>query len=63
MTGLTVRLPRLAERGEDLGMLISRLLAKHDPGGAVTLHIRAARALFDYEWPMNVREQESLLRR
>ena len=62
MSGLTLRLPRLADRVEDLGLLIRALLVKHAAGAAVPgLHVRAARALFRHAWPLNVRELEKAL--
>jgi sigma-54 dependent transcriptional regulator, acetoin dehydrogenase operon transcriptional activator AcoR len=62
LSGFTVHLPRLAERREDLGMLISTLLARHAPAGsAVRIEVEAARALFRHAWPHNVRELERSL--
>jgi len=60
LAGHRVTLPPLRERREDLGLLIGAVLARIG-GGAVTLHPRAARALFAYAWPGNVRELEKAL--
>jgi sigma54-dependent transcription regulator len=60
ISGLTVRLPGLAARREDLGLLVRALLrrAGHDD---VTLAAPAARALFRHDWPRNIRELEKTL--
>ena len=63
---LSVRLPPLRERGEDLGILIDHLLAIVAKGtelGAVEIAPEARRALLAYDWPGNVRELENVLRR
>jgi transcriptional regulator with AAA-type ATPase domain len=63
LTGLTIRLPRLAERREDLGLLINALLRRRAfSAEVVTATPRftpgAAQALFAHSWPLNVRELE-----
>jgi transcriptional regulator with GAF, ATPase, and Fis domain len=60
ISGFTIRLPPLRERREDLGLLIGEILKRHtsDP---VEITTAAARALFTYQWPMNVRELEKCL--
>jgi DNA-binding NtrC family response regulator len=59
LQGLTVRLPPLCERREDLGLLIASLLGRLAP--AATFTPAAARALLSYSWPQNVRELELAL--
>jgi DNA-binding NtrC family response regulator len=61
MSGLTVRLPRLEHRREDLGLLVGALLRKHGEAASPSLHMRAARALYRHGWPLNVRELEKAL--
>ena len=63
VSGFTVHLPPLAERREDLGMLVGSLLARLAPGVGERLRFdgEAARALFAHEWPLNVRELERCL--
>lgn len=63
LTGFEVRLPPLRERLEDLGLLVRDLLRRLAPEHAadVVLARRAARALFAYRWPQNVRELEKCL--
>jgi transcriptional regulator with GAF, ATPase, and Fis domain len=59
LSGYKVALPPLRERREDLGILIAALLER--AGGDVKLTCRAARALFNHRWPLNVRELEKAL--
>ena len=51
-------LPPLRHRKEDIGLLIHDLLAQQLGGAArgVELERRAARAIYAYEWPNNIRE-------
>ncbi len=55
LTGLIVELPPLAERREDVAILVAALLRSAGAGTA-TLTPDAARALFLHDWPDNVRE-------
>lgn len=61
--GMTLHLPPLRERREDLGILIGSLLQRLAPKQAASLvfHRKAARAIFRYRWPLNVRELEKSL--
>ena len=60
--GLTVRLPPLRERREDLGLIVAKLLPRITPKAVdVRLSRRAARALFLYPFPHNIRELEKAL--
>ena len=63
LKGLTLVLPPLRERREDLGLIVRALLGRHlGPGAKPAAFSReAARALFLYRWPMNVRELEKAL--
>jgi DNA-binding NtrC family response regulator len=61
LAGFTHTMPPLAQRREDLGMLIGALLARHASGASPTLRPEAARALFAYSFPLNVRELEQAL--
>ena len=56
ISGFTLRLLPLRARREDLGLLIGELLRPEIP-----LTPAAARALFAYDWPLNVRELEKCL--
>ena len=63
IAGFEVTLPPLRERREDVGMLIAAVLPTTcaEPE-RVTLSKAAARALFRYSWPQNIRELEHALR-
>jgi len=63
LRGHELRLPRLASRIEDLGLLIAALLARIEPHGPRRRLARAAaRALFAHPWPFHIRELEQTLR-
>jgi DNA-binding NtrC family response regulator len=59
--GLTVRLPPLRERREDLGLIVSTLLRRMPEVDRVRLSRPAGRALFQYAFPHNIRELEKAL--
>jgi DNA-binding NtrC family response regulator len=63
IAGFEARMPALRDRIEDLGILIAAMLPRvcaHPE--QVTLNRAAARALFRYRWPLNIRELEQALR-
>lgn len=62
---ITLYLPPLRERSEDIVPLANFLLAKHQTPAASTPPITAAlkQALLGYHWPGNVRELENVMRR
>ncbi|HET9626646.1 MAG TPA: sigma 54-interacting transcriptional regulator, partial [Kofleriaceae bacterium] len=63
LCGYVIHLPPLRARLEDLGLLITRLLARLAPDGPPRSLSRAAgRALFRHGWPLHVRELEQVLR-
>ena len=63
LDAFTIELPPLRERREDIGLLVGALLRKLSPDRCdrVRLAPDAARALFRYPWPLNVRELELAL--
>jgi hypothetical protein len=63
LSGVTLELPPLRERREDLGLLIRALLRRQlgDAAGRIRFTCEAARALFLHRWPLNVRELENAL--
>ena len=61
LTGLEVELPPLRDRRADLGLLIPTLLRRAGAPAGVRLSREAARALFRWSWPHNVRELEKAL--
>ncbi|MGE3182476.1 MAG: sigma-54-dependent transcriptional regulator [Phycisphaerae bacterium] len=63
---VTIELPPLRERGDDILLLIRHFMAKfaEQQGGLVpSLTDRALRALRDYHWPGNVRELQNVIQR
>ena len=63
LSGFEITLPPLRERREDLGLLITSILRRLCGGAAsgLTLQPDAARALFAYDWPLNIRELQQVL--
>jgi DNA-binding NtrC family response regulator len=61
--GYTLRLPLLRERREDLGALVAALLREQagDKAMQIVFSLEAARAIFRYDWPRNVRELKQAL--
>jgi two-component system response regulator HydG len=62
---VTLRIPPLRERREDIGLLAQHFLeiAQRESGVAHTFSDEALRAMLTYEWPGNVRELESAVER
>jgi DNA-binding NtrC family response regulator len=63
LQGFTHRLWALADRGEDIGLLVAELLPRFagERAHEVRLSPGAARALVRYQWPLNVRELVQVL--
>jgi transcriptional regulator with GAF, ATPase, and Fis domain len=61
LAGFRVQMPSLAERRGDLGLLIGALFAQQFPADHPGFDVDAARLLFRYPWPLNVRELEQAL--
>lgn len=59
--GLKVQLPALRERREDLGLIIQNVLLRIGADPHVQLSRQAARAVFLYPFPGNIRELERAL--
>jgi DNA-binding NtrC family response regulator len=64
LAGFRLRLPALSQRREDIGLLVSRLLGgrAEELGPNIGFETEAARRLFAYRWPLNVRELDNCLR-
>jgi len=58
LAGFRIELPPLRERREDLGNLVGAILRDLVPERADSIRLRpsAARAFFDYDFPLNIRE-------
>jgi transcriptional regulator of acetoin/glycerol metabolism len=63
LDGLTVRLPPLRARREDVLPLFSRLLEVHGQGQPPAIDVELAERLCLHDWPFNVRELVLLARR
>ena len=61
ISGVTVTLPPLRNRREDLGLLIAALLERTSVPTTQSFDLDAARALFRHRWPRNIRELEKAL--
>jgi DNA-binding NtrC family response regulator len=64
LAGFALRLPPLAERREDLGLIVAALLRRlvPDRGARLSLTVESARALLAAPWPLNVRGLENAVR-
>ena len=60
---ITLHLPPLRERREDVAVLADHFLKKFNPDTAVRIAPDAATALSSYGWPGNVRELENVIQR
>jgi len=62
---LTIHLPPLRDRREDIPLLAEHFLQRHLPAGSPIrgLHREALRALQAHPWPGNVRELENVIQR
>ena len=62
---LTLRIPPLRERRQDIPLLVSHFLERigHDAGIEKTISDESLKALLSYDWPGNVRELENSLER
>src|SRR5262249_54376764 len=60
---LTVRLPPLRERVEDVAGLLAQFMCEERPGAAPMLSVNALETLCSYDWPGNVRELRMLARK
>ncbi|MBI4511076.1 MAG: sigma 54-interacting transcriptional regulator [Deltaproteobacteria bacterium] len=63
LTGFTITVPPLRKRRNDLGLLTATLLKRiaGERAAELSFGCEAVRALFRYDWPLNVRELEQCL--
>ena len=59
LDAITLEIPPLRDRLEDVPLLLATLIARHSPGRGTSLSARATEALLNYHWPLNVRELEN----
>jgi two-component system response regulator AtoC len=60
---VTLRIPPLRERREDVPLLAEHFAAKHGRGDGATVSAEARELLQAYDWPGNVRELENVIAR
>ncbi len=60
---VTLRIPPLRERREDVPLLAEHFAAKHGRGEGATISAEAREILQAYDWPGNVRELENVIAR
>jgi DNA-binding NtrC family response regulator len=60
---VTIRIPPLRERREDVPLLAEHFAAKHGRGEGATVSAEAREILLGYDWPGNVRELENVIAR
>ncbi|MGA7991282.1 MAG: sigma 54-interacting transcriptional regulator, partial [Thermoanaerobaculia bacterium] len=63
LSALTLRLPPLKDRKEDIPALLDALAARHGGPPAARFDVEAMNALLNYQYPGNVRELENEVRR
>ncbi len=63
ISGLTVGIPPLRERKEDIPLFIDQILRETLPQGGKSFAPEAIRALSGYSWPGNVRELRNVVQR
>ena len=63
IVGVRFNIPPLRERKEDISALFNTFIKKYAPGREITITEEAQKLLQDYDWPGNVREFETVVRR
>src|SRR4029079_8899718 len=60
---ISIHLPPLRERREDIPVLVRHFLVKFAPGAQMQVSQGAMRVLMDFSWPGNVRQLENAIER
>jgi serine/threonine-protein kinase PknK len=60
---ISLELPPLRERKEDVPLLVSHFIGKHSGGRKIEVSRGAMKKLMDYDWPGNVRQLENEIMR
>ena len=60
---VTIKIPELARRRDDIPLLAAHFLQKHGKGKIVRIAPGAMEAMMAYDWPGNVRELENAIER
>ncbi len=63
---MTIEVPSLHQRVDDIPLLVKHFIEKYGPGGGkrpLELTPEAWKAIYNYQWPGNVRELENMIER
>ncbi|MGC8594949.1 MAG: sigma-54-dependent transcriptional regulator [Candidatus Kryptoniota bacterium] len=63
INGVTIKLPPLRERPEDIPLLIKHFIRKFSQGSEPDISAEAFKLLINYQWPGNVRQLENVMER
>jgi transcriptional regulator with PAS, ATPase and Fis domain len=61
LDGITLVVPPVRERLEDVPLLVATLIGRLAPGRDISLAPEVAEVLLNHDWPLNVREIENVL--
>jgi transcriptional regulator of acetoin/glycerol metabolism len=62
LNGITLELPRLADRSDEEQLIRKLLSAETNDGRPVAIEMDAFQCLLDYDWPGNIRELRNVIR-
>ena len=63
IAGIKIKLPPLRERKDDISALIDYFIKKYSGGNEITIPEETQKLLSDYDWPGNIRELETVIKR
>lgn len=63
IAGIKIKLPPLRERKDDMPVLIDYFIKKYSGGNEITIPDETQKLLSDYDWPGNIRELETVIKR
>ena len=63
IAGVKIKLPPLRERKDDVPVLIDYFIKKYSGGNEITIPGETQKLLSDYDWPGNIRELETVIKR
>jgi len=63
IAGVKIKLPPLRERKDDISALIDYFIKKYSGGNEITIPEETQKFLSDYDWPGNIRELETVIKR
>ncbi len=63
IAGVKIKLPPLRDRKDEIPVLMKHFITKYSIGRSVTVLEEAEKLLTDYDWPGNIREFETVIKR